>query len=364
MKKDEFVCNCSDIDDIIVFFKDGKYKVVKVSDKMFVGKGILYANVYKRNDKRTIYNVIYRHGRSGAHYIKRFSVTGVTRDRDYDVTQEKAGSRIVYFSANPNGEAETVRVILKPKPRQRILQFEKDFKEIVIKGRGSMGNILTKADVHRIILKQKGHSTLGGRKVWFDPDVLRLNYDGGGFYLGEFSGDDRVLVVNKNGDFHTCNFDLSNHFEPNFVRIEKYDDSKVWSAALFDADQGYAYLKRFTFDATDKVANFLGENPNSKLFLLTDTVFPRVEAIFGGGDDFRNPIEIEVEEFIGVKSFKAKGKRISNYEVKDVKELEPTRFPEPEEEEEKPSEIEIEAEESINDADLLDEITGQMSLFD
>ena len=367
LKKDEFVCNCSDIDDIIVFFKDGKYKVVKVSDKMFVGKGILYANVFKKNDKRTIYNVIYRHGKSGAHYIKRFPVTGVTRDKDYDVTQGKTASRIVYFSANPNGEAETVRVILKPKPRQRILQFEKDFSEIAIKGRGAMGNILTKADVHRIMLKQKGLSTLGGRKVWFDPDVLRLNYDEEGIYLGEFLGSDKILVVNKNGDFYTCNFDLSNHFEPDFLRIEKYDEGKIWSAALFDADQGYAYLKRFTFDATDKAANFLGDNLDSKLFLLTDVVYPRVEAIFGGGDGFREPLEIDVEEFIGVKSFKAKGKRISNYEVKEVKELEPTRFPEPEEDEkDKPSKVEIEAEEplNINDADLLDEITGQMSLFD
>ncbi len=364
LRKDEFVCNCSDIDDIIVFFRDGKYKVVRVSDKMFVGKGILYANVYKRNDKRTIYNVIYRHGKSGAHYIKRFPVTGVTRDRDYDVTQEKAGSRIVYFSANPNGEAETVRVILKPKPRQRILQFEKDFSEIAIRGRGTMGNILTKADVHRIQLKQKGVSTLGGRKVWFDPDVLRLNYDESGVYLGEFEGDDRVLVIYKNGNFHTCNFDLSNHFEPNYVRVEKYDESKVWSAALFDADQGFAYLKRFPLEASDKVENFMGENDDSKLYLLTDVAYPRVQAVFGGEDEEREPIDIDVEEFIGVKSIRAKGKRISNYEVKDVVELEPTRFPEPDEESEKPSEVEIEAEEPINDADLLDEITGQMSLFD
>lgn len=366
LKKDEFVCNCSDIDEIIVFFKDGKYKVVKVSDKMFVGKGILYANVFKKNDKRTIYNVIYRHGKSGAHYIKRFPVTGVTRDKEYDVTQEKAGSRIVYFSANPNGEAETVRIILKPKPRQRILQFEKDFSEIAIKGRGAMGNILTKADVHRVMLKQKGLSTLGGRKVWFDPDVLRLNYDGSGSFLGEFLGSDKILVIYKNGDFHTCNFDLSNHFEPNFIRIEKYDEGKIWSAALFDADQRYTYLKRFTFEATDKVANFLGDNRDSRLLLLTDAVYPHVEAVFGGDDDFRQPLEIEVEEFIGVKSFKAKGKRISNYEVKEVKELEPTRFPEPEENSGEPPQVEIEAEEplNINDADLLDEITGQMSLFD
>lgn len=371
MKKDEFVCNCSNIDDIIVFFKDGKYKVVKVSEKMFVGKGILYANVFKRNDKRTIYNVVYRHGKTSPHYIKRFNVTGVTRDKEYDVTRGKPGSRIAYFSANPNGEAETIKVILKPKPRMRILQFEKDFSEVEIKGKQAMGNILTKAEIHRIQLKQKGLSTLGGRKVWFDPDVLRLNYDGSGLYLGEFQGDDRILVINNNGDFRTCNFDLSNHFEPNYSKIEKFLEEKVWSAALFDASQGFSYLKRFTLEDSEKVQNFLGEDPASKLFLLTDTVYPRVKATFGGHDDFREPMEIDVEEFIGVKSFKAKGKRISNYEVKEVEELEPTRFPEPEAETEVAKKIEIDAEDEAdngNDAksqsDLLDEITGQMKLFD
>ena len=363
LKKDEFVCNCSEIDDIIVFFKDGTYKVVKVSDKLFVGKNILYANVFKRNDKRTIYNMVYRDGKSGAFYIKRFNVTSITRDRLYDATREKAGSRVVYFSANPNGEAETIRVTLKPKPRLRILQFEKDFSEIAIKGRGAMGNILTKADVHRITLKQKGLSTLGGRKVWFDFDVKRLNYNEEGQYLGEFNADDKILVVNENGDFRTCSFDLSNHFEPGILRIEKFDKDKIWSAALYDADQKYAYLKRFTFEESDKVVNFTGTNEDSKLFLLTDTVYPRVEAVFGGEDDFRQPLEIDVEEFIAAKSYRAKGKRISNFEVVEVKELEPTRFPEPEVEPEKPTEIEIDAEEPINDSDLLDEITGQMSLF-
>lgn len=361
LKKDEYICDCSHIDDVIIFFKDGKYKVVKVSEKMFVGKDILYANVFKRNDKRTIYNVIYRDGKGGSHYIKRFSVTGVTRDRDYDLTKEKPGSRVVYFSANPNGEAETVRVILKPKPRMRITQFEKDFSEIAIKGRGAMGNILTKADVHRIVLKQKGVSTLGGRKVWFDPDVLRLNYDGGGNYLGEFSGDDKILVVYKNGDFRTCSFDLSNHFEPNIERIEKFDEGKVWSAALFDGTQGYAYLKRFTFEDSDKINNFLGEEDGSQLYLLTDTVYPRVLATFGGNDDFREPLEVDVEEFIGVKSFRAKGKRISNYEVKSVEELEPTRFPEPVDEPE--SDSENEDIDSDFDSDTSDD-TGQMNLFD
>jgi len=367
MKKDEFVCNCSDIDDIIVFFKDGKYKVVKVSEKMFVGKGILFANVFKKNDKRTIYNVVYRDGKTGPYYIKRFPVTGVTRDKEYDLTQGKPGSRIAYFSANPNGEAETIKVILKPKPRLRILQFEKDFSKIDIKGRNAMGNILTKADVHRIQLKHKGISTLGGRKVWFDPDVLRLNYEGGGNYLGEFQGDDMILVIRRTGDYYICNFDLTNHFPADIYHIEKFDANKVWSAALFDADQGYAYLKRFTFEASEKPLNFLGDNAASQLFLLTDVVYPRVKVIFGGNDDFREPLEIDVDEFISVKSYKAKGKRISNFEVKTVEELEPTRFPEPEADLQETMKVEIEEENGdspVSDADLRDEIIGQMKLFD
>lgn len=364
LKKDEFISNCSEIDDVIVFFKDGTYKVVKISEKLFVGKNILYANIFKRNDKRTIYNMIYREGKAGTHYIKRFNVTSITRDRLYHASSEKPGSRVLYFSANPNGEAETIRVILKPKPRLRILQFEKDFSEIAIKGRGARGNILTKAEVHKISLKQKGLSTLGGRKVWFDMDVKRLNYNEEGQYLGEFHADDKILVVHENGDFRTCSFDISNHFDQGIIRIEKFDVDKVWSAALYDADQKFAYLKRFTFEESDKVVNLMGTNEGSKLFLLTDTVFPLVEAVFGGADDFRTPIEIDVEEFIAAKSYRAKGKRISNYEVIEVKELEPTRFPEPPKEEEKPTEIEIDAEdESISDSDLLDEITGQMNLF-
>jgi topoisomerase-4 subunit A len=367
MKKDEFVCNCSDIDDIIVFFKDGKYKVVKVSEKMFVGKGILFASVFKKNDKRTIYNVVYRDGKTSPHYIKRFPVTGITRDKEYDLTQGKPGSRIAYFSANPNGEAETIKVILKPKPRLRILQFEKDFSEVDIKGRGAMGNILTKAEVHRIQLKHKGLSTLGGRKVWFDPDVLRLNYEGVGNYLGEFQGDDKILVIRRSGDYYICNFDLTNHFPADIYHIEKFDENKVWSAALFDADQGYAYLKRFTFEASEKPVNFLGDNGGSQLFLLTDVVYPRVKVIFGGNDYFREPLEIDVDEFISVKSYKAKGKRISNFEVKTVEELEPTRFPEPEPELQESIKVEIDEENGdspVSDADLRDEITGQMKLFD
>lgn len=366
LKKDEFVCNCSDIDDVIIFYKDGKYKVVKISEKMFVGKNVLYLNVFKRNDNRTIYNVVYRDGKTGANFIKRFPVTGITRDKEYDLTQGKVGSRILYFSANPNGEAETIKVILKPKPRQKLLVFDKDFSEIIIKGRGSRGNILTKADIHKITLKHKGGSTLGGRKVWFDFDVLRLNYDGRGEYLGEFQADDLILVIEEDGSYQTTNFDSSNHYQGKIKRIEKFDSGKIWSVALYDADQqNYPYLKRFNFETTNKKLNFLGESTESKLIFITDTVFPRIEVKFGGNDSFREPLIIDVEEFIGVKSYKAKGKRITTFETESIQEIEPLRFPERQEENDSPQpDIDIDPEEDDkSDIDILDEITGQQRLF-
>ncbi len=368
LKKDEYVCNCSDIDDIILFYRNGTYKVVKVSEKMFVGKDILYLNVFKRNDNRTIYNVIYRDGKIGYNYIKRFAVTGVTRDREYDITKGTEGSRILYFSANANGEAETVKVILKPKPRQKLLVFEKDFSEIAIKGRGSMGNILTKAEIHKISLKQKGSSTLGGRMVWFDRDVLRLNYDGRGEELGEFQSEDQILVILQNGDFYTTNFDLSNHYEPNILNIEKFDANKIWTAALYDADQKYYYLKRFQLEAGSRKQNFLGENPKSRLMLLTDEVYPRIEAVFGGHDAFREPLVLDAEEFIAVKGFKAKGKRISTFEIQTINELDPVRFPsvaQPRQEGgSDDEEADLDPDRDKSNPDIIDEITGQMKLFD
>ena len=366
LKKDEFVANCSDMDDIILFYKDGKYKVVKVSDKMFVGKNVLYVDVFKKNDKRTIYNVVYRDGKAGFYYIKRFNITSITRDREYDITQGNPGSRIVYFTANPNGEAEIIKVTLKPNPRIKKISFEKDFSEIGIKGRQSMGNILSKNDVHKIVLKQRGGSTLGGRKVWFDPDVLRLNYDERGQYLGEFHSDELILVVMENGEFYTTNFDLNNHYEPGIRIIEKYDANKVWSAALFDVDQqGYPYLKRFTFEASARKLNFLGENKQNQLILITDVVYPRIQVTFGGSDAFREALEIDVEDFIGVKSYKAKGKRITTFAVEQISELEPIRFPEETETvEEEPEESQIEdPDQGKSESDIIDEITGQMKLF-
>lgn len=367
LKKDEFICNCSDIDDVIIFYRNGTYKIVKVADKMFIGKDVLYVNVYKRNDTRTIYNVVYRDGKVGTNYIKRFAVTSAARDKEYDLTRGTEGSRILYFSANPNGEAETVKVILKPKPRQKLLVFEKDFSEIAIKGRGSMGNILTKAEIHKITLKQRGSSTLGGRMVWFDRDVLRLNYDGRGEELGEFHSEDQILVIQPNGDFYATNFDLSNHYDSDIQVIEKYQPQKVWTAVLYDADQKYCYLKRFQFEVSARKQNFLGENPKSRLMLLTDEPYPRIAVRFGGADSFREPLEIEAEEFVGVKGFKARGKRVSNYLVEEVEELEPTRFPT--QEREVPLDEPTDDEASIDEvpqsqSDILDEITGQMKLFD
>jgi len=326
LRKDEFVCNCSDIDDIIIFFKDGKYKIVKVTDKLFVGKNILYLNVFKKNDKRTIYNVVYRDGKNGPHYIKRFAVNGITRDKEYDVTQGTPGSKIVYFTSNPNAEAEVIRVTLKPKPRLFKLVFEKDFSDIAIKGRQSMGNILTKNEIHKITLKQKGGSTLGGRQVWFDRDVLRLNYDNRGEYLGEFLSDDQILVVSTKGDYYCSNFDLNNHYDKDILIIEKFDPNKVWTVALWDAEQKFYYLKRFQLEASQKKQSFLGENPESRLMIMTDTDFPRIEVVFGGNDAYREALVVDAEEFIGIKSFRAKGKRLTTYEVETINELEPLRF--------------------------------------
>ena len=368
VKKDEFVACCSDLDDVIIFYRDGKYMITPVADKKFVGKNVLYVNVFKKNDKRTIYNVAYRDGKEGTTYIKRFAVTSIVRDREYDVTQGTPESRITYFSANPNGEAEIIKITLKPNPRVRRIIFERDFSEVGIKSRQAQGVILTRLPVHKIALKQRGGSTLGGRKVWFDRDVLRLNYDGRGEYLGEFQSDDSILVVLNTGEFYTTNFDVSNHYENNVSIVEKFDGNKVWTAALYDADQqNYPYLKRFCFESTTRKQNYLGDNKATQLILLTDEYYPRLEVIFGGHDSFRDPMVIEADEFIAVKGFKAKGKRITTYTVETINELEPTRFPDPpapdktEENEEEP-EI-LDPDHGKSEGDILDEMTGQMKLF-
>ena len=370
LKKDEFVCNCSDIDDIIIFYKDGKYKVIRVAEKVFVGKNILHVAVFKKNDSRTTYNVVYRDGKKGWYFMKRFNVTSMTRDKEYDLTQGTPGSKVMYFTANPNGEAEIIKVTLDPNPKLKKIFIDQDFSQVMIKGRGSKGNLLTKNPVHRIGLKSHGHSTLGGRKVWYDPDVNRLNYDDHGRLLGEFFDEDQILVILDNGDFYLTNFDLNNHFESNILRIEKYDANKVWTAILFDADnQGYPYLKRFQMDASKKKQNWLSDNPASRLILLTDTVYPLIKVTYGGADEFRGAEEIDAEQFIAVKGFKAKGKRLSTYQIESIEELEPVRFPEEPEQQESPedgddSDEDIDPDAGKSEQQVRDELTGQLRLFD
>lgn len=368
LKDGEFVCNCSDIDDIIIFYKDGKYKVVKVQEKLYVGKNVLYMNVFKRGDSRTIYNVVYLNGKGGAVYKKRFAVTGLTRDKEYDLTKGLAGSKIMWFSANPNGEAEVLRVTLKPKARLKVLQFDVNFAELDIKGKDALGNLVTKNEVHRISLKEKGMSTLGGRKVWFDRDVLRLNYDGRGDYLGEFQAKDLVLVVLENGEYYTTTFADTNHYEDNIRIIRKFDAGTVWTLALHDAMLGYPYLKRFKFEPSLKHQRFVGEDSKSTIILLTDTVYPRIGVTFGGADEVRGSIEIDAEEFIGVKSFKAKGKRISTFEIASIEELKPIRMPEEisasqTEVAEIEDDVEMQESDVISQTDVRDELIGQHQLF-
>ena len=357
LKKDEFVNNCSDIDDVILFYKDGKYKIVKVCEKLFVGKNIIHIDVFKKNDKRTIYNVVYRDGAKGIYYIKRFAATGMTRDKEYDLTQGSPGSKVVYFSSNPNGEAEVIKVMLRPNPRLRNTVIERDFSDIAIKGRQSMGNILTKNEVHRVTLKRHGSSTLGGRQVWFDRDILRINFDNHGEYLGEFHNDDKILVVLDNGDFYLSPIDLNNHYEDNILRIEKYDPSKVWTAILYDASQqNYPYLKRFTLDASVRKQNCFGDNKENRLVWFSETPYPRIQVMFGGDDSFREPLVIEADEFIAVKSYKARGKRLTTYTIDEIIELEPTRVPvEPE-----PVSVDDTDEEKTSENDVIQ----QPTLFD
>lgn len=322
LRKDEFVCNVSEIDDVIVFFRNGTYIVTKVAEKAFVGKDIIHVARFLRKDKRTVYNVVYRDGKSGTTYIKRFSVTAITRDKEYNLTMGKAGSKVLYFSANPNGEAETVKVVLKPKTKQRQLVFEKDFSEILIKGAGAKGNILTKADVFKITLKEKGLSTLGGRKVWFDPDVNRLNYDGRGNYLGEFGANDAVLVVRLNGEVYTTMPAESTHFERDIFRIEKYCESKVWTLVYFNKEQGYTYIKRFAIESGRRENIMLSEE--DRMILLSEDTNVVLEISFAGEDSHRLPIHVSVEDFIGIKGIKAKGKRLSAYHVGEVRTIRST----------------------------------------
>jgi len=327
LKRDEnaeFVCECSDIDDVIVFLKSGKYIVTKISEKQFVGRDIIHVGLFTRNDERTIYNVVYKNGKGGEVYVKRFAVSGVTRDKEYDLTQGKDGSQVLWFTANPNGEAETLKVFLKPRPKLKKLIFEFDFSNLIIKGRSSMGNILSKNPVHKIQLKSKGVSQFGGQSIWFDQDINRLNTDSRGLYLGDFMTNDHILVVCRNGEYYTTNFDLSNRYQGDILLVEKLDIHKIYSAVYFDGEAGCFYLKRFSFEPNDNTVQlFISETPGSYLHSVSTDKYPQVEVLFSGKHQKRAPEKIDVEEFISCKSFRAKGKRITTFEVGSVSFIEP-----------------------------------------
>ncbi len=345
LKKEEFVTECSDIDDIIVFLKDGRYLVTKVADKLFVGKDIIYVGIFKKSDNRTIYNVIYQDGKNGNTRIKRFAVSGVTRDREYDLTKGMPGSKVLYFTANPNGEAEIVKVVLRPRPRLRKLQFEVDFSEIAIKGRGANGNILSRHPVSRVVLKENGVSTLGGRDIWFDPTVTRLNADRRGVHLGEFAGEDKIAAITKSGCFRLHGFDLSTHFEPDVLMVEKYDPEKVYSAVYFDGEQGFYYLKRFNIEPTEKLSSFIGDHPKSRLVTISSDAHPRVKIEFDSTRKKWAEEVVEAADFIAVKSYKARGKRLTTTPVKSITQLEPIKEEEPVQVEPPPEPVDEDAQE-------------------
>jgi len=338
LKRDEnaqYLCDCSDIDDIIVFLKSGKYIVSKISDKAFFGKDIIHVAVFKKNDDRSIYNAIYRDGKTGPIMAKRFAVQGVTRDKEYDLTQGAPGSQVLWFTANPNGEAEVLKIFLKPKPKLKKLILEYAFGDLAIKGRAAQGNTVTRNAIHKIQLKEKGVATLGGQSIWFDADIQRLNTDARGEYLGDFLRDERILAIFKNGTFYTTNFDLSNRYQGELLKIEKLNTQKVFAAVYFDAEPNTYYLKRFRFEPSDnQLQSYISEQEGSRLVEVSWDAYPQLEITFGGKHVKRTPEKIDVEEFIGAKSFRAKGKRLTTFEVGSIRFIEPLEKEPPELDEE------------------------------
>ena len=358
MKKDEYVCDCSDIDDVIVILRNGKYIITKVNSKAFFGKDIYYIGVFKRNDKRSIYNAVYRDGKNGSIMMKICAITGITRDKEYDLTKGEEGSRLLYLSVNPNGEAEVLRVYLRPKPRLKKTILDLDFSELAIKGRSAQGNIFTRNAIHKIVKKEEGVSTLGGRKIWFDDTVLRINADEQGKYLGEFSGNDKILIVRKDGTYQTTNYDLTNHFHDNILEIKKFDENEIATVIFWDAEQQFYYLKRFQFEYSEKEQRFIGDHPDSKLNLVSFETYPQFELKFGGKHAFKENLRVDADEFIAVKGFKARGKRLSTFSIEKIKEIEPLvkeEKPVQHEEEEHETKTDLFSSEDTNE-------TGQMSL--
>ena len=323
LKKGDYICDCSDIDDVIIFYENGKFVVKKIEDKADVGMGIIHIAIFKKNDTRTIYHAAYTDGETGVTFVKRFAVTGITRDKEYYFITEHKKSKLHYFSANPNGEGELIKILLKPKLKMKNLVFDFDMASLMVKGRSARGNVLSKHEIHKIVLKHKGGSTLGGRKVWFEPETLRLNPDGHGQLLGEFAANDLILLINSNGEAITTGYDFEQHFDKNILRIEKYDPHKIWTAIYFDGESKSYYLKRFKIEPEKKPQLIISDSPKSKLILFSDEDHPRIELIYGGVDKWRAKEEIDAAEFIAEKSIKAKGKRLTQYEVGKFTELAP-----------------------------------------
>lgn len=349
LKKDEYVDDCSDIDDIIVFTKDGKMIITKVSDKTYVGKDIIHIAVFKKNDKRTIYNMIYKDGKGGAAYIKRFHVTGITRDKEYDLTQEKAGSEVLYFTANPNGEAEVVTVNLRQVGSIKKLKWDLDFADVLIKGRNSKGNLVTKYTVKRIELKERGVSTLKPRKIWFDDTVQRLNVDGRGELLGEFKGDDRLLIIRQNGSLKTILPDLSTHFDSDMIVLEKWHPKKPISVIYYEGEKERYFVKRFVIENENKDEIFISEHPKTQLEWISTDWRPVAEIEFTKvkGKEVKPNQEINLEEFIAIKGIKALGNQLTADKLKSINTLTSLAFEEPEPI--APEEIEVVEEESVDE---------------
>ena len=330
MKDAEFVCDCSDIDDVIVFTKDGRYVITKVSDKAFFEKGIYYIGVFKRNDERTIYNVLYRDGKNGPILMKRCAIKAITRDKEYDITKGTPKSEILYMSVNPNGEAEVLKVYFKPRPRLKKVIVDLDFSTLAIKGRQSQGNLFSRYGIHKIVLKERGTSTLGGQNVWFDEDVRRLNADGRGKLLGEFKGDDRIIVWTSKNQYYITGYDLGQHFPDETVRVSRYEPDRVYSVCYYDRSQQFYYMKRFTAEMSDKMQFFLDEDGQADLVAVTERTGAKLEITYKGAHASRPADEVDVDEFVGVKSHRAKGKRLTTYEVATLRFIEPELPPEPE----------------------------------
>ena len=374
MKDAEYVCDCSDIDDVIVILKDGRYVIKKVADKCFFDKNIYYIGVFKRNDERTIYNILYRDGKNGPIMMKRCAITSITRDKEYNLTKGTPKSDLLYMSVNQNGEAEVLKVYFKPRPRLKKVIVDLDFSTLAIKGRQSQGNLFSRYGIHKIVLKEKGTSTLGGQNIWWDDDIRRLNSDGRGRLLGEFKGDDRLVVWTSKHQYYVTGFDIAQHFPDETIRVERYVSDRIYNLCYFDREQGYYYMKRFPLEASDRLQSFLDEDGMADFVCITSAVGATLRITYKGAQATRPADEISVDDFVGVKSRKAKGKRLTTYDVDTLTFIEPELPEEPEQpEEDEPivppaegaegvTDVEIDASDMIDDEEVAPISNGGASL--